>query len=91
MSFKRKFKRAVKNILGDFSGITWKDLDHKKVYLAITGLVAVLALIIVLIVVLISGGKKQQLQNPENSNIAVEEVVDEAEEIVEENPLEVDA
>ena len=91
MSFKRKFKKAMKHIIGDFSNIKWRDLDHKKVYLAIAGLVAIIALIIVLIVVLISGGKKQQLQNPENSDIAVEEVVDEAEEIVEENPLEVDA
>ena len=78
MSFKRKFKKAMKHIIGDFSNIKWRDLDHKKVYLAIAGLVAVLALIIVLIVVLISGGKKQQLQNSENSDIVAEEVVDEA-------------
>lgn len=53
MSFKRKFKRAVKNILGDFSGITWKDLDHKKVYLAILALVLVIALVVLLIAAIV--------------------------------------
>ena len=91
MSFKRKFKRAMKHIIGDFSNIKWRDLDHKKVYLAIAGLVAVIALIVVLIVVAVSGGKKQNTQNPENSEITAEEVVDEAEETVSDNPLEVDA
>ena len=91
MSFKRKFKKAMKHIIGDFSNVKWRDLDHKKVYLAIAGLVAVIALIVVLIVVLISGGKKQNIQNPENSEIAAEEVVDEVEETVSDNPLEVDA
>ena len=91
MSFKRKFKRAMKHIIGDFSNVKWRDLDHKKVYLAIAGLVAVIALIVVLLVVLISGGKKQNTPNPENSDVVAEEVVDESEETVEENPLEVDA
>ena len=54
MSFKRKFKRAMKHIIGDFSNIKWRDLDHKKVYLAIAGVVAVIALIVVLIVVTVS-------------------------------------
>ena len=91
MSFKRKLKKAMKHIIGDFSNVKWRDLDHKKVYLAIAGLVAVIALIVVLLVVLIFGGKKQNTPNPENSDVAAEEVVDESEETVEENPLEVDA
>ena len=91
MSFKRKLKKAMKHIIGDFSNVKWRDLDHKKVYLAVAGLVAVIALIVVLLVVLISGGKKQNTPNPENSDVVAEEVVDESEETVEENPLEVDA
>ena len=91
MSFKRKLKKAMKHIIGDFSNVKWRDLDHKKVYLAVAGLVAVIALIVVLLVVLIFGGKKQNTPNPENSDVAAEEVVDESEETVEENPLEVDA
>lgn len=90
MSFKRKFKRAVKNILGDFSGITWKDLDHKKVYLAILAFVLVIALVVLLIVAIVSGVKKASGSDGENHDFHVEEseVPEEAEEG---NPLEVDA
>ena len=73
MSFKRKFKRAVKNILGDFSGITWKDLDHKKVYLAILALVLVIALVVLLIVAIVSGVKKASGSDGENHDFHVEE------------------
>ena len=90
MSFKRKFKRAMKNILGDFSGITWKDLDHKKVYLAILALVLVIALVVLLIVAIVSGVKKASGSDGENHDFHIEEseVPEEAEEG---NPLEVDA
>lgn len=91
MSLKRKIKRAMKHIIGDFSNVKWRDLDHKKVYLAIAGLVAVIALIVVLIVMLVSGGKPENTPNPENPDIVAEEAVDEKEETVDENPLEVDA
>lgn len=91
MSFKRKLKKAIKNIIGDFSGIKWKDLDHKKIYLAIAALVAVIALIVVIIVAIVSGGKDAVQQGTEGSEIVAEEVSEEAEGPVDENPLEVDA
>ena len=50
MSFKRKFKKAFNNIIGDFNGVQWRDLDHKKVYAAIAVLVLILALLVAFIV-----------------------------------------
>lgn len=88
MSFKRKLKRVMKNIIGDVSGIKWKDLDHKKVYLALAALVAVIILVIVLIVSLVSDEGVQQSENPDS---VTEEATETPEEAVEENPLEVDA
>ena len=89
MSLKRKVKKFLKKTIGDFTGLQWRDLDHKKVYLAIAGLVALLALIIVLIVCLVAGGKKENQDNEGNSDkIVAEEVQPETSE---ENPLEVDA
>ncbi len=87
MSSNKKEKNNLKNIIGDFSGLKWKDLDHKKVY----GAIAILVAIIVVIVVLIakpsaksSADVSEDAQNP----AAVEAV---AEEVVDETPLEVDA
>ena len=89
MSLKRKVRKFLKRTIGDFTGLQWRDLDHKKVYLAIAGLVALLALIIVLIVCLVAGGKKENQDNEGKSDkIVAEEVQPETSE---ENPLEVDA
>ena len=89
MSLKRKVKRFLKKTIGDFTGLQWRDLDHKKVYLAIAGLAALLALIIVLIVCLVAGGKKENQDSEGNPDkIVAEEVQPETSE---ENPLEVDA
>ena len=89
MSLKRKVKKFLKKTIGDFTGLQWRDLDHKKVYLAIAGLVALLALIIVLIVCLVAGGKKE---NQDNEGISDKIVAEEVQpETSEENPLEVDA
>ena len=90
MSFKRKVKKAFKRFIGDFTGVQWRDLDHKKVYAAIALLAAVVILVIVLIVMALTGGNDDTPQNEEDAMIATEEV-EEAEEQVEENPLEVDA
>lgn len=88
MSFQKKIKKALKSIFGDLSAIKWKDLDHKKVYMALAVLAAVVILIIVLISSAVSGNKDKTQQGKEETQPVVEEA---AEEIVDENPLEVDA
>ena len=78
------FKDKMKNIIGD---VKWEDLDHKKVYIALGAVIAVIVLIIALIVGAVSGDKKEK---PEDAQ-AVTEEASAAEEAAEENPLEVDA
>jgi uncharacterized protein YgiM (DUF1202 family) len=78
------FNELYKKIIGD---VKWKDLDHKKVYMALAAVVVVIVLIIVLIV----GGASKKNENPQSEEAVVaseEEIVEEASE---ENPLEVDA
>ena len=76
------FKELYKKIIGD---VKWKDLDHKKVYMALAAVIVV----IVLIVLLVSGAfsKKSETPQSEEAVIASEEIV---EEVTEGNPLEVD-
>ena len=76
------FKELNKKIIGD---VKWKDLDHKKVYMALAAVIVV----IVLIVLLVSGAfsKKSETPQSEEAVIASEEIV---EEVTEGNPLEVD-
>ena len=77
------FKELYKKIIGD---VKWKDLDHKKVYMALAAVIVV----IVLIVLLVSGAfsKKSETPQSEEAVAASEEIV---EEVTEENPLEVDS
>ena len=78
------FNELYKKVIGD---VKWKDLDHKKVYMALAALVVV----IVLIIVLIAGAdskKEKKVSNVEGV-VAEEAVVEEV--AAEENPLEVDA
>lgn len=95
MSLKNKLKKIFKNVIGDFSGVQWRDIDHKKVYIAAAGLVAVIILAVVLIAGAVKGGKDQK-PSEEPGNVA-EEIVESTEdaeikeEVVEEDPLEVDA
>ena len=79
MSFKRKVKKAFKRFIGDFTGVQWRDLDHKKVYAAIALLAAVVILVVVLIVMALTGGNDDTPQNEEDAMIATE-AVEEAEE-----------
>lgn len=90
MSFKRKMKKAFKNIIGDFSGVQWRDLDHKKVYAAIAVLVLIAALLVAFVV---GFAKKYKDKSPEEvQNPAVEDVQEnEVAEEVEEDLLEKDA
>lgn len=91
MSFKKKIKRAFKNIIGDFSGVQWRDLDHRKVYCAIALAVLVIGLLIALV---IGVGKKGNSEQPDHVQNPVTEDVqnqDAAEEVVDEDPLEQDA
>ena len=85
MSLKRKVKKFLKKTIGDFTGLQWRDLDHKKVYLAIAGLAALLALIIVLVVCLVAGGKKENQDSEGNPDKIVTEEVQSG--TSEENPL----
>ena len=92
MSLKRKVKRFIRRTIGDFTGLQWRDLDHKKVYLVLAALVAVLILVIVLIVGAISGGKKEEPQEMiPNQDVTEDVSVESTETVEEENPLEVDA
>lgn len=91
MSFKKKVKKAFRNIIGDFTGIEWRDLDHKKVYAAIAVVVLILGLLIAFIVGLTTRWLDEKPQKADDK--VQEEVVsdDVSEEVVEENPLEADA
>ena len=77
------FKELYKKIIGD---VKWKDLDHKKVYMALAAVIVV----IVLIVLLVSGAfsKKSETPHSEEAVLTSEEIV---EEVTEGIPLEVDA
>ncbi|MBQ8857967.1 MAG: SH3 domain-containing protein [Lachnospiraceae bacterium] len=100
MNFKHKLKRLFKHVIGDFSGVQWRDIDHRKVYLTIAALIAVIVLIIVLIVGALKkdGDDTQPSQTPEQENVTIEldeenqpadEVSATEEEVVEEDSLEV--
>ena len=89
MSLKRKLKKAFRNTIGDFTGLQWRDLDHKKVYLALGAAVLVLVLIIALIVGAVKGGKDQKPQDDQNvitennQPEATPEVTEEPEDVLE--------
>ena len=80
---KQLFEKLKQSIIGDVSDIHWKDLDHKKVLLAVVILIAVVALVITLIV----QGTSKKPTLPEGTEAEVEQ----EQEPVEENPLETDA
>ena len=77
------FKELYKKIIGD---VKWKDLDHKKVYMALAAVIVVIVLIVMLIAGVFS--KKSETPQSEEAVVASEEIV---EEVTEENSLEVDA
>lgn len=83
-----KGKKFLKNFIGDVSNIQWRDLDHKKVYIAIAGVVVVVALIIVLLVSAF-GGKTEKKPGDVKDTETVTEEADAQE--ANENPLELDA
>ena len=80
MNLKKVFEKLKKSIIGDVSDIHWKDLDHRKVFLAVVLLIAVLALVITLIV----KGTSKKPATEEGTEVKVEQ----QQEPVEENPLE---
>lgn len=88
MSFKRKLKKAFRTAVGDFTGIKWKDLDHKKVYGVLAAAVIVIILIIALIVKAVSGGEDKKPEDIQNPAAEEEQASQETEE---ENELESDA
>lgn len=98
MDFMNKLKKVFKNIVGDFAGIQWRDLDHKKVYGAIAAVIAVIVLVVVLIVSVISGENNEQPQDTKEPATVGEEVEESAENsaaveeaVEEEDSLEVNA
>ena len=89
-----KLKKILKNVIGDFSDVQWRDIDHKKVYIAAALLVAVIALAVVLIVGAVKGKDPVNTPNQETAEQAGDETMTETPEedaAVEEDPLEVDA
>ena len=57
---KKKLKKIFRNIIGDFSGVQWRDIDHKKVYIAIVALLAVIVLVIALLAGAVKGTDDKQ-------------------------------
>ncbi len=88
MSLKKKVKRFLKNIIGDLSGVHWRDLDHKKIYAAIGAAAVVIILVIVLLVNVLGGKNEEQPEESQNTPTAAEGVVQQGET---DDPLELDA
>lgn len=88
MSFKRKVKKAFRNAVGDFTGVKWKDLDHKKVYGVLGAAVIIIILVIVLIVKPVPGKDDKKPEDTKNPVSEEEQIPQEAEE---KNELENDA
>ena len=82
MSFKEKLEKAFKNKIGDFTGVQWKDLDHKKVYMAGGGLVLLIALVVALLMGGIEG-KDNKEQKPGSEQTQIEVTPEVTEEVVE--------
>lgn len=87
-----RYRRTAKNYEKNSSQIRWEDLDHKKVFIALGILVAILVLIITLIVKAVSGNgeaaPQEEVSKTEETQQAQETPAEEAEE---ENLLEINA
>ena len=81
-------KNLLKRIIGDFSGVQWKDLDHKKVYGAIALLLAIIILAVA-VIVKNNSDEPEMMPGTVDAPSVIEEIVEEV--VEEENPLEVDA
>lgn len=97
MRFKYKLKKLFREVIGDFSDVQWRDIDHKKVYIAIALLIALIVVAVTLIVGVVKGRdeKPSDHNRPVTEELVGEESVEEEtaeEESTEESdPLEVDA
>lgn len=60
------FKQKLKKFLEDHTGIRWEELDHKKIYIALAVLAAVIVLVIMLGVT--AGTGKKDTKGTEQSN-----------------------
>lgn len=90
MSFKRKFKKMFRHFIGDFTGVQWRDLDHKKVYAAIAIMLFILILLVALIISLFTKGDEKKQQDPQQQ-VQEELLQDTAAEDEETEKLEKDA
>lgn len=86
------FKRKLIKLLEERTGVQWRDLDHKKIYITLALLIALIVLIIVMIVNVLFGGNDQK-EAPKQDVVAAEEesVSGEDEDAQEEDTLKVDA
>lgn len=91
MSSKKGFKEKMRDVFGDFRGVRWKDLNHKRVFIAAAALLLIIALFAFLIVQALSGGSGKKQEQDLQDQVQQEETTDVPEEPEDENPLEVDA
>ena len=96
MRLKNKLKKLFREIIGDFSDVQWRDIDHKKVYIAIALLIALIIVAVTLIVGAVKG--RDEKPSDKQNHVTEEQIGDETaeeeseEEAAEEaDPLEVDA
>lgn len=88
------FKQKLKKFLEDHTGIRWEELDHKKIYIALAVLAAVIALVIILGVTAGSGKKDtKETEQLNTENVTETENTDSEEALTEEedDSLKVDA
>mgnify|MGYP003304450229 FL=1 len=96
MRLKYKLKKLFKEVIGDFSDVQWRNIDHTKVYIALALLAALLIVMVTLIVGVVKG-RDEKLSDKQEPHVSEEQVGDETvakepeEEAEEADPLEVDA
>lgn len=84
-------KEIFKNIVGDFSDVHWKDLDHRRVYCTAAVFLAIVVLIVILLVQVFSGKNPKKNDQKIKNDVTSSENNDDQKEPVDDNPLEVDA
>ena len=96
MRLKYKLKKLLKEVIGDFSDVQWRDIDHKKVYIALA-LLAALMIVMVTLIVGVVKGRDEKPSDKQDFHVTEEQAGDETaakepeEETEEADPLEVDA
>ena len=76
MRLRKKLKRIFREVIGDFSDVQWRDIDHKKVYIALALLVALIIVIVTLIVGAVKG-RDEKPSDKHDLHVTEEQVGDE--------------